>query len=656
MKSRLVKTGAAAAAAVMILSSCAAGGKSSGKALELWPYAASPGGATEPGLVINKREAPAGMVAAADGISYGLSTAGLLSYTGANYGRGACYGWKGVCFVAAGEGFTAGLLKDGTVVVAGSKELSEKTAEWTKVAKISCTKDSVIGLTEDGRLLSTGGELSFLENIGFIAAGPDYFVAIGGNGGVYTAGNAPDTAGIITNGAMAIAAGADHIALIDDRGVLVSTREGDPLSGAANCAQVFAGDGWTAVIDREGTLYTDCEAVKSLVTNETPGFSEGPAGVYSCRDAAWFAASKDHALIMTKSGAVLSSGENSYLQCKTEYWQLRPFEKDGYVFGIAPKTEGENGYYISTGDKVAIEGGRVLPQAAAKKPEASGTAVILGDVDRNGEITKADLELLQSALAGKQALEEDQKQAADVLRNGIRTADAYSPAPNAADAEQLRYATLGYTEIDQYGKHFTYFKEITDWEVQNTDTCGFMRLANTNIDDPLMYGPDWFYHYHAPNKASSAIGSLYLYFDRPTQNYVVTAHNWRGPSAGLNQLHKIQDQYAKDYGQYRNRLWEVNLFGSTGLWEVFAMYEEKPESSFKSSQYYNTTFSHSMESMSEEEIAKWIAYQNERTELDYTLDVRTDDRFLTVLTCADTHAESDRGGRIYFFLRLVDGH
>ena len=46
----------------------------------------------------------------------------------------------------------------------------------------------------------------------------------------------------------------------------------------------------------------------------------------------------------------------------------------------------------------------------------------------------------------------------------------------------------------------------------------------------------------------------------------------------------------------------MNLFGETHLWEVFAMYEEKPKTQSQSSQYYNCNYAHTMDSMTDEEI------------------------------------------------------
>lgn len=113
---------------------------------------------------------------------------------------------------------------------------------------------------------------------------------------------------------------------------------------------------------------------------------------------------------------------------------------------------------------------------------------------------------------------------------------------------------------------------------------------------------------------------------------VISGHNLRRAGIMLHQLHKIQDEYAPTYGEFKNRLWTLNLFGETHTWEVFAMYEEKPASAEQSSQYYNCNYPQTMESMTSEQISEWISYQQARTELDYSVHVTPNDRFLTVLT------------------------
>ena len=60
-----------------------------------------------------------------------------------------------------------------------------------------------------------------------------------------------------------------------------------------------------------------------------------------------------------------------------------------------------------------------------------------------------------------------------------------------------------------------------------------------------------------------------------------------------------------------------------------------------------------MEAMSEMEQQGWIFYQQGKTELSYSCSVTTEDIFITLVTCGDTHAASEQGSRLYIFLRLV---
>lgn len=52
---------------------------------------------------------PCGAVAAGDGLSFGLSSVGLMSYIGYNNGQAYCYDWRDVKAIAAAPAFTVGL-------------------------------------------------------------------------------------------------------------------------------------------------------------------------------------------------------------------------------------------------------------------------------------------------------------------------------------------------------------------------------------------------------------------------------------------------------------------------------------------------------------------------------------------------------------------
>lgn len=573
-----------------------------------------------------------GMVAAGKDVSYGVSSCGLLSYIGKTNGRAACYDWRGVVFASASESLTVALTNEGKVLACGDDAAASAVEEWNGAVSVCCTDTDAFALLSDGAVLSTRGELE-LSGIRFISAGGNNFAAADGNGYIYTAGGL-DASALQGKAIASLSVSATHAAAVSDVDTLISTRSGDPLLGES-CTSAFAGNGCTALIDKYGFLRTDCEhvlsAVQSGALSGTISRSEGQA-LAVVPSSAWFCCTSTHALVMHSDGTVTGCGENEYLQCETSSWRLRPYALGEHVLGIAP----ESG--VKTGDTYSELG-------------VFGTAVILGDIDMDGAISEADLALLKKYIAGEAELSEVQMQAANLLR------DAGIPdSVDRADLEQLSYHLKGYTVIDQYAKSFAYSAEIGDAERTNGDVCGYIRLKNTNIDAPIMYGKDFYYHYHSWTGASSGNGSIYLYYDYPSKNTVISGHNLRKRGTMLNNLHKLQNNDAKHYGAFKNRVWSINLFGQTRLYEVFSMYEEKPSSPSGSSQYYNCTYDHTMESMSDELIREWIEYQLERTELSYTVPVDTSDRFITVLTCADQHWESNLGGRIYFFLRMVDGH
>lgn len=148
-----------------------------------------------------------------------------------------------------------------------------------------------------------------------------------------------------------------------------------------------------------------------------------------------------------------------------------------------------------------------------------------------------------------------QLQAANILR------DAAKPnSVDAADVEQLRCHLSNYTVIDQYAKSFRYSEQTANAERTNADTVGYIKLEGTNIDAPVMFGPNFYYHYHDARGNSSSRGSIYLYYGYPSQNMVISGHNLRRAGIMLHQLHKIQDEYAPTYGEFKNRLWTLNLF------------------------------------------------------------------------------------------------
>lgn len=579
---------------------------------------------TEPPEIENTIAGPQGMVFAGDKLSFGLATGGMLSYVGSNEGQAYCYNWRDIIRIAGNGSATIGLTDSREVLISSSDEsICKIVSEWKDVVDIAVSDTVIYGLCENGDVLSTDGSTDDLHFIRQVAAGSDFLLAVTGSGDILTVGNAPDVSSFTGHEIIDISAGNAHAVALTVEGTLLTTESENPFASYTGVQKVFASDDDTAIIDSEGNLCANCEFIDEPIENAID---------FSC--------GYGHALVLLDDGSVLAFGDNEYMQCEVDSWRLRPYaDENGYILGIKVGETDPDGGIIKTGDTYTLDNG------------TEGIAIILGDVNMDGHIDESDLELVGGFIEGKVELTEIQKQAANLLR------DANKPnSIDAADSEHLVYHLNGFAVIDQYAKPFTYSGEVADAERFNPDTVGYISIEHTNIIFPLMYGENFYYHYHNPAGVATSRSSIYLYYPTPTKNIIISGHNLRQSGLMLHDLHKLQDRHASGYNVFKNRIWTVNVYGETHYWEVFAMYEEKPSKPWESSQYYNTNYNYTMDSLNNEEILEWIDYQIERTELNYTIHVTENDQFMTLLTCSDYHWESELGGRIYFFLRRMDGH
>ena len=350
----LKKAGAFALAFMMLLSAAMLGG------CEKEPESIIKGLIPDQQKEAHVEAAPSfGMVAATDKLTYGLSSAGLLSYTGRSNGRAACYDWRGVAFVLPFGSGTLGLTTDGKVLAAGTLpdeaadaaeaangskaeavlSIREQLQSWSGVAAICAGSSNVYGLTEGGRVLSTthDGRLAMLRGIVQIAAGGEWFVAADNRGCVYSFGDgAPDVSALqgkelvqLAGGTVPAEAeggsGSGYLLGVTKDGTLISTLAGDSFNGAADCARAFTCPcGATTYIDKNGVLHSNCKTVADKTADiqaaaDAAGKDGKPAKIQ------WFSCSGAHAALTLENGKVLSFGENDYRQCSTGGWRLLPF-------------------------------------------------------------------------------------------------------------------------------------------------------------------------------------------------------------------------------------------------------------------------------------------------------------------------------------------
>ena len=218
----------------------------------------------------------------------------------------------------------------------------------------------------------------------------------------------------------------------------------------------------------------------------------------------------------------------------------------------------------------------------------------------------------------------------------------YTPGDDPDDIDWLAYA-----------KTDKYTAPLANALRKNKDTLGYIKIRNTNIDYPIMYGTNWFYNDHDIDKKPAERGSLYFYWPEASGNIVITGHNARTSGTMFHQLHNVQNN-AGTLSSYSDRLWAINTYGVTGYWEVWSMYEEGAfKDASMSSQMFNACWPAGYNGKTEQEKQAWIDYQQRHSKLNYTVNVTTQDRFITLITCGDSHADSAKGARLYFFLRWV---
>lgn len=566
--------------------------------------------------------------------AFGIAKDGTLRFIGnAVSGQNYAARWKNIVCAAVNDRVTAGLDRCGTLYISCPEDenIFAGAEEWTDLVWIAMGDAHIAGLRADGTVVSAGeaseGRLDTgeWERVSKISAAGNYTAALT-DGGVLT------TAGMELKGALDgaavkdISAAKDLLAvLFEDGTVRAYSPEGEekqyPWTGIV---RIFAGEGAVYAVNGRGELFTDSELI--------------PEGV---NDVWCVAAAKDHAIVLHGDGSCEGFGENGELQTEVSGWRLLPYlDDEGWLLGLAEGSE-MDGRVVYTGMKCTY-----TEPATGETSEA--TAVVLGDVNGDTYIDEYDAEAVRAHISGEAKLEGAYLRAANVIKDGR--------APSSIDVNDLdridrEAACRGL--VDQYAKTDKYTGTVAELRRVNPDVHGYVDIPDTNIKYPLLYGKNWFYHDHDERKQESSRGSIYTYWPSDTGNIVITGHNMRVSGTMFHQLHTVQDRKAR-LNEYANRVWYLSAFGESGYWEVWALYEEGAfKSEWDSSLFYNTNWPNVFDSFTEEEKQAWIDYQLERTELGFTPYVTTEDRFMTLVTCGDTHAASNYGSRLYVFLRWV---
>ncbi len=225
-------------------------------------------------------------------------------------------------------------------------------------------------------------------------------------------------------------------------------------------------------------------------------------------------------------------------------------------------------------------------------------------------------------------------------------------------------------EGDRKYDNFPKYRDLEKAKELNPDTVGWIYIPKTNINYPIMYHDDNYYLDYGFEREKAIAGAIYTITGSKKQNVVITGHNSRVSVARLYWLHNIRDvnlglinscyekndlslskEVMPNFDNTEERIWYVSIYGITGKWEVFSMYETDVDESTETI-YYNT-WGKCYDFKDSNSIYEWINNQVKRSDYDFETMPNVDDQFLTIYTCSCKYYDEENESRLYFFLRKI---
>lgn len=588
-----------------------------------------------------------GHISAGDVHTVGLSADGVLYVAGrSTHGQLDAMFIGGIVQSVSRGNTIAALKTDGSVLVFGENaELFSEALQWSNIVKLAMGDKHIIGLTQKGRLLSCGDNsdgqcnVSNLHSITDISAAANHTVALTESGNVLAIGDPTDgkCSTLEWNDVVSIAACDTYTAALTGEGSVLITGD-NTVDGFNSAETLFSSGDYIYAHGNNGEFYIYPECA------ELNGYT----------DIAHVAFGKNHIAIMHNNGTVEGIGETDNKQCDTSIWDLRLHIEDGYITGFAPNTDiieaTELIGFESSGDIAFTRNGSTVSDGVVstgmtvtQNGESIGEVLIYGDIDCDGDITEADVSLLNSHINNESELTGIALLAADVLHYPGETA-----VLDERHVSAIENHIAGTGNIAQY-IYNPYRDEVAEHYAINSDVVGWISFDGTIIDYPLLYGDEYYYHERDIYKEHYNGGCIYPLYHKLFKVNPIAGHNMRVSGKMFHELHDLQEN-AEDFLVYKNRIIGIQLHEGYSEWEIFAIYETESDEPATTMRYNMNR----MTDFTDEDIREWIDTQLSRSEIDLGVEVSIDDTFLFTYTCGDYYdSDQSNQARLYFFMRKV---
>ncbi len=194
--------------------------------------------------------------------------------------------------------------------------------------------------------------------------------------------------------------------------------------------------------------------------------------------------------------------------------------------------------------------------------------------------------------------------------------------PNAMVTTTTKRRSGGGTSA-YYTNYSQVFEELSK---KNNQTVGWIQVNNTKINYPVVQaGDNGFYLNHDFNQKKNSMGWIYMDYRNSNKNLdsntIIYGHNING---GIMFGGLVNALYPSWYNKDVNRIITFNTPTANMKWQIFSIYKIKTTTDYLESEFEN-----------DESYQNFINLIKGRSIKDFGIDVTTNDKILTLSTCAN---------------------